>query len=177
MCEEDSGQLATIQSEQELAFVAGVSSPDGSWIGALWSTRSLRWEWIDKRLDHSNLDLASEYWAIGEPNNNPNRIEDCVEIDRRGANGNLSNRNCNTRLSFICEYSTDEQCNTVVTPPRRGYFSMPPLSKCVHEEQSLANAQPLTISEDLTPEEVMCPLGRPRHNFTMICCPNCTRRN
>eukprot|EP00210_Caulerpa_lentillifera_P005931 g5670.t1 len=174
ICKRDGGQLATIRSLSELAFVAAVSNPDGSWIGARWNIDNIRWEWIDEKLNHSNLIPGTEYWAVGEPNNFQNQVEDCVEIDRRGANGNLNDENCYKRLSFICQYSTQESCKDVVSVPRRrGYFSMPPLSRCVHEENSLARARPLAMSKDFTFEEVLCPLGKPIDNFTAICCPDC----
>eukprot|EP00210_Caulerpa_lentillifera_P007424 g7095.t1 len=175
-CQRDGGQLATIQSEKELAFVAGVASPDGSWIGAKFNVYRFRWEWIDQKLNRSNLEPGSKYWGTGEPNNYQDTNEDCVQIDRRGISGNLNDRNCGVKLTFICEYTTGRACDKIVNTPRKGYFTTPPLSECVHEKEAVANAQPLSISEALTTEEVMCPLGEPANNFTVICCSECKRR-
>lgn len=174
-CRRDGGQLATVQSDQELAFIAGVSSPDWSWIGARLNMNSLRWEWIDRKLNRSNLAVTSSYWATHEPDNYRRMNEECVQIDRRGASGNLNDRNCNVELSFICEYKTARNCDSVVTTPTKNFFSVPPLDACVHEELSLANGQPLTISRKLTTEDVMCPIGEPAHNTSVICCKNCKK--
>eukprot|EP00210_Caulerpa_lentillifera_P007423 g7094.t1 len=174
-CRRDGGQLATIQSEEELAFVAGISSPDGSWIGGRLNVNSFSWEWIDRKLNRSNLAPGSKYWGTGEPNNYKNTNEDCVEIDRRGINGNLNDRNCYVELTFICEYTTGRACDKIVNTPRKGYFTIPPLSECVHEEEAVANAQPLRISEALTTEDVMCPLGRKKNSFDVICCEDCDK--
>eukprot|EP00210_Caulerpa_lentillifera_P005949 g5684.t1 len=106
-CKGDDGRLAVVKSDKELEFLAGLSSLDGSWLGAKRSSRTLRMEWIDRRASKKNLEASSKYWAVGEPNNDENR-EDCVSIDRRGITGNLIDANCETRRSFICKYQTSE---------------------------------------------------------------------
>lgn len=157
-----------IQSDEELAFVAGVSSPDGSWIGVRRNQEDLKFEWLDGR----SLRRNSSYWGVGEPDNSN---DDCVCVDQRGVNGNLNNANCDERLSFICEYTNKRSCAGVVEIPERGYCEIPPLSECVHEEESLKNAGPSPSAEKLSTEDVMCPLGKPKESFKVICCPDCKR--
>eukprot|EP00210_Caulerpa_lentillifera_P007422 g7093.t1 len=173
-CEKDGGHLTTIHSFDELAFVAGVGSPDGSWIGAHRTDRNSPWKWIDEKQKAENLIKSLEYWGNGEPNNHKEKDENCVEIDRRGARGNLNDENCDTLLSFVCEYNSAKQCEEVIEVPEKGFFSMPPLSECVHEEESWIHAQPLKNSYKLKREDVMCDFGGLiKTSRQMICCEDC----
>eukprot|EP00210_Caulerpa_lentillifera_P007421 g7092.t1 len=172
-CEKDGGHLATIHSFEELAFVAGVGSPDGSWIGAHRADRNSPWKWIDKKQKAENLINSPEYWGNGEPNNHEEKDENCVEIDRRGARGNLNDENCNTLLSFVCEYKSTKQCEEVVEVPDKGFFSIPPLSECVHEEESWIRGQPLDIAKNLKRSDVICPLGKIKSSREQLCCKEC----
>jgi len=164
-----------IESEDELAFAAGVSSPDGSWISARRSTGNWNeFEWTDSEISDGVLAASSAAWGIGEPNSHDGH-EDCVHIDRRGASGNLNDENCATELSFICEYTTNSRCESVEETPDREYFEVPPLSACVHEEEALANAGPLPAADRWSSDEIMCPLGPKKDSFDAICCEGCVR--
>eukprot|EP00210_Caulerpa_lentillifera_P005936 g5674.t1 len=172
-CESDRGRLVVIESEDELAFVAGMSSPDGSWISARRSTSNHRvFEWTDQAVSNSLLQTSSASWGVGEPNNF-NGVENCVHIDRRGISGNLNDESCATELTFICEYNSSRRCENTVPVPESGYFEIPPLSACVHEEESLADSGPSSTAEALSSGDVMCPLGEQKNSFDAICCEDC----
>eukprot|EP00210_Caulerpa_lentillifera_P007409 g7080.t1 len=176
-CEADRGRLAVIESEDELAFVAGVASRDGSWIGARRSiSNNTAFQWIDGQVANELLDPSSASWGIGEPNNDDG-VEDCVYIDRRGISGNLNDIRCSTRRSFICEYVSNVSCATIVGVPQKGYFEIPPLSACLNEKEALANARPSPRTNDLRSEHVMCPLGDWRNSDERICCPDCNTKD
>jgi len=174
-CRKDGGRLVVIESEEELAFVAGVSSSDGSWISVRRRPRTQNpFEWTDPGITNELLKPTSASWGVGEPNNYDG-VEHCVHIDRRGANGNLNDEDCSKQLSFICEYYRRNRCDTVVKTPTRGYFEIPPLSACVQEKDSLANARPSPAAEKLKTRDVMCLLGAQKDSFDVICCDDCTR--
>eukprot|EP00210_Caulerpa_lentillifera_P005947 g5682.t1 len=174
-CESDRGRLVVIESEDELAFVAGMSSPDGSWISARRSNSNHRvFEWTDQVVSNTLLQTSSASWGVGEPNNF-NGVENCVHIDRRGISGNLNDESCTTELTFICEYNSSRRCENTVLVPDSGYFEIPPLRSCIHEEQSLANARPSRNAERLSSDDVMCPLGDQKDSFEAMCCEGCTR--
>eukprot|EP00210_Caulerpa_lentillifera_P005932 g5671.t1 len=171
-CDDDGGQLAVIGSLSELEFVAGMSSPDGSWIGANRSEEDPQYSWIDQNAFRENFINETSYWGIGEPNNN-GREKYCVEIDRRGANGNLKNEDCRVGLSFICEYEDSSSCGQTASIPKKGYFSIPPLAICAHEEEALIDSRPLSATEDLGTNDIMCDLGEEKNDFEVICCSDC----
>eukprot|EP00210_Caulerpa_lentillifera_P007391 g7064.t1 len=176
LCKRDRGRLAIIENEEELEFVAGVSSPDGSWIGARRNFFTFEMEWNDKNTSSETLQDSSPYWGFGEPNNFQRR-EDCVHIDRRGISGNLNDARCEIELSFVCEYETGSRCNEIAVVPKKGYFNIPPLERCVNEEESLAISGPHALARKLSVDDVMCPLGKAKDNFEVKCCPNCKRRD
>lgn len=175
-CKRDSGRLVVIENDAELEFVAGVSSPDGSWIGARRNYLTFEMEWSDKDVSKETLENGSPYWGFGEPNNYEKR-EDCVHIDRRGTTGNLNDAQCDTKLSFVCEYRNGRGCDDIEDVPERGYFMIPPVSACVNEEEALANTGPHPLSRRLSTKDVMCNLGKKKDNFEVQCCPNCKRRD
>eukprot|EP00210_Caulerpa_lentillifera_P007414 g7085.t1 len=172
-CRVDRGRLVVIESYDELAFVAGVASPDGSWISARRSRTDKReFQWTDSEVSDVLLNTSSTSWGVGEPNNADGK-EDCVYIDRRGVTGNLNDENCNSKMSFVCEYRTSRRCKTLIDVPRRGYFEIPPLSACVHEEEALANARPSPRIRNLSPDEIICPFGDQKSSAEVMCCPEC----
>eukprot|EP00210_Caulerpa_lentillifera_P007392 g7065.t1 len=176
LCRRDRGRLAVIENEEELAFVAGVSSPDGSWIGARRNEATDNMEWIDEDVSSETLEDSSPYWGFGEPNNFRRR-EHCVQIDRRGTTGNLNDANCRNALSFVCEYETENRCDEIIEVPEQGYFNIPPLSSCVSEEEMIENSEPYDLARRLSTDDVLCPLGEPRDNFEVMCCPDCERED
>lgn len=171
LCRRDKGRLTVIENDEELAFVAGLSSSDGSWIGAKRSTKTLRMEWIDKKASRANLE-SSSYWGVGEPNNEK-YIEDCVSIDRRGILGNLNDVRCDKELSFICEYPDSARCDKTIEVPEKGYFNVPPPHACAHEEASIRHVRPHRLARRSSREDIVCPFGKPKPAFDLICCPGC----
>eukprot|EP00210_Caulerpa_lentillifera_P005946 g5681.t1 len=170
-CRRDGGSLVVVESSEELAFVAGVSSPDGSWVSAKMNKKSFDFEWTNGRALFSN----SSYWGIGEPNDYGGN-EDCVHIDQRGISGNLNDENCESKLSFICQYNNSKSCGRMTRLPRgQNYCSVPPLTECAHEEDSIIYAQPHVLAKQLSSRDVMCPLGRSKDSFATRCCPDCKR--
>eukprot|EP00210_Caulerpa_lentillifera_P007398 g7071.t1 len=176
LCRRDQGRLAVIENNKQLAFVAGLSSPDGSWIGAKRNLSTFEMEWIDDKVSSNNLEDSSPYWGFGEPNNYRGK-EDCVHIDRRGTTGNLNDARCETELSFVCEYDRNSTCVETEVVPEKGYFNIPPPTSCVTEKDALDRGKPHNRTEKLSVEEVMCPLGEPKGNFEVKCCSNCTKEN
>eukprot|EP00210_Caulerpa_lentillifera_P007395 g7068.t1 len=172
LCRRDEGRLAVIENEEELAFVAGLSFPDGSWVGARRNGETDNMEWIDEDVSSETLEDSSPYWGLGEPNNLAGG-ENCVHIDRRGTIGNLNDASCRTELSFVCEYERGNRCNEITEVPEQGYFNVPPLSSCISEEEAIENSEPLNVARRLSTDDVLCPLRRPRDNFEVKCCPNC----
>lgn len=175
-CEKDKGRLVTASDSRELAFIAGIASSDGSWIGARRNLKKGTIDWIDESISNENIQKGSSWWGLGEPNNHDG-VEDCVHIDARGANSNLNDESCETELSFICEYFNSSRCDEVIPPPKQGYFTIPPLRKCVHEEERLADIGPLPQSQSLKSKELICPLGKPRDLNERRCCPECLKDN
>eukprot|EP00210_Caulerpa_lentillifera_P007393 g7066.t1 len=169
LCRRDQGRLAVIKNNKQLEFVAGLSSPDGSWIGAKRNLFTFEMEWNDKNISSETLQDSSPYWGFGEPNNYRGK-EDCVLIDRRGITGNLNDARCETELSFVCEYDRNSTCVEIKKVPEKGYFNIPPLTSCVTEKNAFKRGETHNLTKDLPVEKVMCPLGEPKSNFEVKCC-------
>lgn len=102
-CEEEGGNLTSIRSDEHLNFIASISSADGTWLGAIYNSKSNKNEfnWIDEAVDS----IGNSYigWAPNEPFN-IDSYRQCVLIDRRGAYGNMYITDCSTTRDFICEF-------------------------------------------------------------------------
>ena len=167
-CEEGGGRLASVGSEDELAFLANLASRDGSWIGARPSGSRARFEWLDRTA--RDLLQDSDYWAIGEPSIKDN-IEHAVVLDSRGIVGNLWASSVIAPFSFICEYTTEGGCReNKGSIPERGFFKVPPISSCEPSEYQNVS-QPVRDVEGLNSGDVMEDVGTPKlSNKKAVCC-------
>ena len=166
-CEDIGGSLVSVKDEEELAFLANLASIDGSWIGAE-KTPMASFGWLDDSLP--TLSRDSEFWGIQEPLA-VHGTENCVAIDTRGVIANLKAMPCNNLATYICKFDTDDTCPAgIASPGVKGYFKVPPLDKCVDEIEALDETKPVEDVEDLSTDDVMCPLGRNRTNAELQCC-------
>ncbi|BFZ06471.1 hypothetical protein BsWGS_09509 [Bradybaena similaris] len=97
-------ELASIHTKLEEKFILVLASNlrYPAWIGL--NDRRVRnqFEWVD------NLAVSYTHWKPGQPNenlndNSPGARQDCVDVEIRRNPGTWSDRNCNTRLAYICE--------------------------------------------------------------------------
>ena len=166
-CTEDGGELVSIQSEDELAFLGNLASLDGSWTAA----RGVSVEsfvWLDPVA--GNITRRSDLWGLGEPHfGDP--VEHCAAIDTRGAIGNLFAKPCDAELSYLCKYSSNSSCEAgTATIPDRGYFKIPPLSKCLVADEVLDAARPVDESANLKEDDIICRFGEPKSSANAVCC-------
>jgi len=168
-CEEDGGELVSIRSKDELAFVANMASDDGSWIGARRLYPDAPFSWLVEGEDDLHKD--SDYWGVSESASGSGDAH-CAAIDTRGIISNVAARPCNLELSYICKYFNNDTCTDgTAAIPIEGYFAMPPLHACPNQEV-LEVVQPLEDSQNLDIDQVICPLGEDRRaNEEVICCP------
>ena len=166
-CEDADGQLASIESEEELAFLANLASHDGTWIGAE-RTKTGSFAWLNASL--SKLQEDSTYWGVQEPIS-VHGTENCAAIDTRGVTANLKALPCNRRVTYVCKFETDVPCSAGVAEiPRSGFFKVPPVDRCVDEIEALDETRPVKDVKQLGVEDVMCDLGKERTNEELICC-------
>ena len=170
-CEEDGGILVSIGGGEELQFVSNMASEDGTWVGARRNFDTFTWQ----EGSTPDLDNDSPFWGIGQPNSYQG-VQDCVCMDTRGPSANLDDVQCDNKLTFICEYDTDRSCDGEALNPRdqpNEYFTIPPLDSCVNSEASVAKARTVSTARNLVDEEILCPLGQPRTDAEVKCCPDC----
>ena len=166
-CEDAGGQLASVESEEEIAFLANLASHDGTWIGAE-RTKTGSFAWLNASLP--KLQEDSEYWGVQEPIS-VHGTENCAAIDTRGVTANLKAIPCNRRVTYVCKFETDAPCLAGVADiPRDGFFKVPPLDRCVDEIEALDETRPAKDVKKLSVEDVMCDLGKERTNKELICC-------
>ena len=166
-CEDSGGSLVSVKDEAELAFLANLASIDGSWIGAE-KTPTASFGWCDDSLP--NLARDSEFWGTHEPLA-LHGTENCVAIDTRGVISNLKAMPCNNLATYICKFDTDDACPAgIASPVEKGFFEFPPLDKCVDEIEVLDETTPVKDVEELSIDDVMCPLGKNRTNEELQCC-------
>ncbi|XP_002742251.1 lectin BRA-3-like [Saccoglossus kowalevskii] len=122
-CEENGGQLATIQDTETFEFIKSqiLGTPEinddvktGMWIGL--NDRSMEglYEWVDGtplQVDDFKL------WSASNPNNNMNKDachgQDCVQMWKR-KNWLLDDDYCSFRKKdFICEYFNSGECTAL----------------------------------------------------------------
>lgn len=146
-CIDDGGLLATANNEEELGFVASLSSTDGSWLGLSYINGAYRWE----NRTAKNVGYRSSYWGIGQPSNGY-----CITVDNRGKIGNLATNDCDNYFSYVCEYQSKGSCKAgVAKVPNKGYYSIPPLESCSVEEVREVTL-PVPEAADLRSNQVVC---------------------
>ena len=94
-CSQSGAHLASIHSEQEVAFIQSLLGP--SWRGQPWiggQRNGSTFEWIDG----STFDFNN--WNPNEPNNFGGQ-ENCIHIYTR--NGKWNDIRCNGKLTFVCK--------------------------------------------------------------------------
>eukprot|EP00210_Caulerpa_lentillifera_P007413 g7084.t1 len=166
-CEDDGGVLATGVSKDELQFLSGMVSVDGSWIGARRKRMSKPFLWEGLSAAPINISLT-----MGDSRDkNPPPL--CVMMDNRGITDNLMAASCARRLSFVCVYEKLKHCGVLRVRPKRGYFISPPLDACINEEESLANVAPNSGSANVPSSHVLCTGNRLKEPQS-LCCKRCS---
>ena len=99
-CEQNSGQLTSIHSTDELAFIRCLQDPSSvhtTWIGAQRTQNGF--EWIDGSLfDFDN-------WHTSEPDNNGGN-ENCIEVHSnpsREWHDKWNDSSCDQKKNFVCK--------------------------------------------------------------------------
>ena len=171
-CSEEGGELVSISNEDELAFVAGVASLDGSWVGARRESED-SFSWLDTDLE--DLHDSSNFWSDQEPMSDGNR---CAAIDPRGAIRSMHAKPCETTMSYICKFKSEQPCGERLgSIPDRGYFEIPHLDACSDIGNALTDTAPHSSVADLKDEDVVCPIGEPDlTNKEILCCDECNSK-
>ena len=167
-CEDQGGELVSIDDVEELGFVSRVASIDGSWVGANKDGNEV-FSWIDDRLPL--LGNNSSYWGVQEPIFQMGN-EECAAIDTRGVVGNMHAKSCDKRLSYICKFRSEGPCGeNIGTMPDTGYFTIPHLGACIDISNALESTRPLSQAKNLRSREVVCRFGPSgAGNEEVICC-------
>ncbi|GMH38632.1 hypothetical protein BSKO_06516 [Bryopsis sp. KO-2023] len=170
MCEEKGGKLVSIRSDQHLSFIASLSSPWGSWVGAFQS-KAGEFTWLDESV--TPLSTRSEYWGTVHT---AAAFAMCASIDPRGVKRNMEFKWCQSLMSFICEYeSKPESCEgSVGKVDPDSFFEVPPLSQCRDEEDFLGRLRPIPKAESMESSQALCPLGKRKRFKDLVCCEGCS---
>ncbi|XP_024115083.1 C-type lectin domain family 4 member M [Oryzias melastigma] len=98
-CQNNTGDLAVIKSEEEMAFINSLYSSDQeAWIGLTDGGIEGQWKWVD------GTPLTQSFWAKGQPNSHQGRNQDCVEFWHRAkGNGDWNDESCSVKQNWICE--------------------------------------------------------------------------
>ncbi|XP_061179353.1 macrophage mannose receptor 1-like [Saccostrea echinata] len=119
VCRNNGGDLASIESRVEQAYIAGKINNMNSialWIGINDRATENKFIWVD------GSPVAYLHWANGEPNNYRNRNEDCGNIYTSTSYWNDSP--CSGRNGFICKKQSSQRTTTTPPPPvvtKNGY--------------------------------------------------------
>ena len=167
-CKENGGDLVSVKDREELAFLANLASHDGSWLGAQ-RDRKGDFAWRNRYI--TKLKSSSDFWGLQGASPKHEKEADCVAIDTRGVIANLKAMPCNNLATYICKFDTDDACPAGVSSPgKKGFFKVPPLDECVDEFEVLDETMPVIDVEELSIDDVMCPLGKDRTNKELQCC-------
>jgi len=103
--------LAVLANFDELAAVASLASPDGSWVAL--NDRGVEGDFGIWTMECGNCELqgwrsgerGDKLWGFGEPNDYGDG-EDCVFVDPRGTYNNLNDQGCEKLHHYVCGGST-----------------------------------------------------------------------
>uniref|UniRef100_A0A3P9KC74 C-type lectin domain-containing protein n=1 Tax=Oryzias latipes TaxID=8090 RepID=A0A3P9KC74_ORYLA len=98
-CRNKTGDLAIINSEEEMAFINTLYKSDQeAWIGLTDGGVEGQWKWVD------GTPLTLTFWAKGQPNSHQGRDQDCVEFWHRSKGiGDWNDEGCSVKQNWICE--------------------------------------------------------------------------
>ena len=164
-CRNDSGVLVSGQSAEDLAFLAGMASADGTWIGARRMSKNQRFRWSElPKRDPVAIDIQDKAIGVNDA---------CVRIDNRGAVENLEAVPCQRELSYICAYQSQDHCPKTIPIPKRGYFTMPLLNACQKEEEALFDASTMSTVSVASSSQLWCSLDNGPRDLRRLCCQRC----
>lgn len=110
------GSLAIVDTSKKNAYLGGLYSYDGSWIG-LRAQEGSSLIWVDGSTE-SSFQFSYNYTEIINAVQEDTNSDACVTADRRGVTENWNVVSCNARYSFICQFgdpSADGGCNKTFT--------------------------------------------------------------
>ena len=164
-CRNDSGVLVSGHSAEDLEFLAGMASADGTWIGGRRTSKNQRFRWsAAPKRDPVEFDIQDKAIGVGDA---------CVRIDNRGAVGNLEAVPCRRELSYICAYQSQDHCSKTIPIPKRGYFTIPLLNACQREEEALFDASTMSSVSVASSSQLWCSLDNGPRDLRSLCCQRC----
>jgi len=185
------GQLTEVGSGSEHAFLSGLATSTGSWIGLRKKGSEFSWlqsggsvlsptasaeadsstEAGEDVITGTEGVLEADLWAIRAEGKN-----DCATIDRRGTIKNVVDVNCSAERTFICKFdaqSAPEQCmgSKTVRVDQRYDPKVPPLEDCNDFEIALlASTEVVEATKGLGSADAVCPLGEEKRTTEEVKC-------
>uniref|UniRef100_A0A8C7X8Q4 C-type lectin domain-containing protein n=1 Tax=Oryzias sinensis TaxID=183150 RepID=A0A8C7X8Q4_9TELE len=96
-CRNKTGDLAIINSEEEMAFINTLcKSGQQTWIGLTDGEVEGQWKWVD------GTPLTLIFWGTGQPNSYQGSDQDCVEFWHRSKGiGDWNDESCSNTIRFV----------------------------------------------------------------------------
>eukprot|EP01026_Neomeris_dumetosa_P054835 TRINITY_DN4947_c0_g1_i2.p1 TRINITY_DN4947_c0_g1~~TRINITY_DN4947_c0_g1_i2.p1 ORF type:complete len:753 (-),score=93.50 TRINITY_DN4947_c0_g1_i2:25-2283(-) len=175
-CNQMNGTLASANTAQELAFLAGLADPQGSWI-SLHTVNNRVWSWLDSMAP--SLNSTSTFWSFEEPSDYKGK--QCGSISPSGMIGNLKTSPCNLSLTFICEFENEyvpSDCKTNFFDANEVQKEMPSIDECPYIGEGLQALLENPIVEELEAENLFCDWKGSKIFMSdvienLICCDEC----
>eukprot|EP01025_Chloroclados_australasicus_P021129 TRINITY_DN2218_c0_g1_i11.p1 TRINITY_DN2218_c0_g1~~TRINITY_DN2218_c0_g1_i11.p1 ORF type:complete len:862 (-),score=105.42 TRINITY_DN2218_c0_g1_i11:1009-3480(-) len=168
-CQQQGGNLAVPNFDEELAFLAGASAYEGSWIGL--SHNGVDWRWDDTTIFQNRDD----YWGLGQGRD----VDDimCATIAPTGATKNVYAHVCRDSFTSICEFEElPSQCDGEFLDLDDVEYkpSIPSIQQCTPSEGLDQLTWFETVNPDIDPKDLFCTdFSAPSlaEVTDLICCP------
>ncbi|CAD7700128.1 unnamed protein product, partial [Ostreobium quekettii] len=174
-CSKMGWQLARVDTPDEQALLAGLSPPQGSWIGMQKFSDVWKWTTFTNGGEDGDQVVADEH----RPRSMDERKleERCATIDSRGPRHNIDSAPCAKAAHYICEFQPENAgdpagCEDKVVVNMDFPYDVRPIHKCKDLEKAIdLETKVVEEAKALTGENVFAPTdGEPLTNDDVNCC-------